>query len=297
MNRISLIAENLKVNYDRQIALNIEKINLQGNAIAILGHNGAGKSTLLKTILELLVPQQGYVKASDSNGHKLKPEKDMAFCPENGAVFEDIQVEDYLKVWLRIKSLNDNLADNDTTELIELFKVEPLLKKYGRELSKGQRRRVQSVVGFITKPGLFLFDEPFDGLDIQKTAELTAILERWKETTNFLISSHRMDVIERVCDSGIVLANGSIVASGSIQELPVQLAGKSIYAKLPAGYEFRKDPGLSDCYISHIGQTLIFTGFNCEKEKIKKEFKLQDSDIVETVPSLTDAMAYHLQKL
>lgn len=300
MKTVSLKSLDLKVSYDRQVALNIDKLDITGNVIAILGHNGAGKSTLLKTILNLLNPQSGKIDVSDQNDLNLIPERDMAFCPENGAVFEDIKVEDYLKVWLRIKSLSCNLQNDEVSRLINLFEISPLLHKYGRELSKGQRRRVQSVVGFLIKPKLFLFDEPFDGLDIQKTAELSDIIEDKKSDTCFLISSHRMDVIERVCDSGLVLAAGKVIASGSIEDLSESLAGKSIIFNLPPDYKLKNIKFAfknTKCHISHIGQNLIFTGHDCDLEKIISDYSLMDMKYCERVPSLTDAMAYHLKKL
>lgn len=299
MSQISIKANNLRVEYDRHIALTIEELNISGKVIAVLGHNGAGKSTLLKTMLELLSPKTGELLALASNGDRLVPNRDMAFCPENGAVFEDISVEDYLKVWLRIKAKSPNLSKPSTSRLIDLFEIAPLLKKFGRELSKGQRRRVQSVVGFLIEPKLFLFDEPFDGLDIQKTAELSEIIESMKEEISFMISSHRMDVMERVCDSGLVLEEGKVIVAGKIEELSSGLAGQSLVFHLPDGYVVKNLNNFiksSDCYLSHIGQNLIFTGHNCKEDTIKNTLELDNINVKTTAPSLTDAMAYHLKR-
>jgi len=145
---------------------------------------------------------------------------------------------------------------------------------------------------------LFLFDEPFDGLDIQKTAELSDIIESKKEQISFIISSHRMDVMERVCDSGLVLAEGKIIAVGKIDDLSSSIAGKSLVFHLPDGYMLKnlsKFAKNSECYLSHIGQTLIFTGHNCEEDKIRSALELSCTQARVTVPSLTDAMAYHLK--
>lgn len=299
---IRITIDGLRVRYDRHVALSIPELKIDSTILAVLGHNGAGKSTLLKTLLGLLAPQRGFIYAT-RDGKALTPENDMAFCPENGAVFEDISVSDYLKIWLRLRSKSDSLKASSVLELLELFEVDPLLKKFGRELSKGQRRRVQSVVGFLIEPKLFLFDEPFDGLDVQRTAELAKILESFKNRISFIISSHRMDVIERVADAGIVLANGKIVASGGISELSNQLAGKSLLldASLATDSELIKDLEKQlALYVTHIGEQVVLTGPALNEQNLNEFFSkrhLTFRSAKEFNPTLTDAMGYHLQSL
>lgn len=299
---ITLSAKDLQVKYERQVALSIDELSVSGTVLAVLGHNGAGKSTLLKTLLGLLAPRRGSLLAKDSKATQLIPEQHMAFCPENGAVFEDIRVSDYLRVWLRLRGKHDSLKAQRVTQLLDLFEVGPLLEKFGRELSKGQRRRVQSVVGFLIEPKLFLFDEPFDGLDVQRTAELAGILEIYKEQTAFIISSHRMDVIERVADAAIVLANGAVVAKGEIPEVATQLAGKSIFFnKAVVSKEFSREIAQQFAlYITHIGDQFVLTG-PAVSDPVFKDFLLAKNLIMtesrEFIPTLTDAMGFHLEKL
>lgn len=300
---ISITAKDLEIKYERQVALSISELSISGTILAVLGHNGAGKSTLLKTLLGLLRPQHGTLYASNSSGERLIPELHMAFCPENGAVFEDIRVADYLRIWLRLRAKNDSLKSERVEKLLSIFEVDPLLKKYGRELSKGQRRRVQSVVGFLIEPTLFLFDEPFDGLDVQKTAELAEILENYKEKTAFIVSSHRMDVIERVADSGIVLANGKVVAQGDISSLSSQLGGKSIAIRkdlFTSNNDLKEIAEKFLLYLTHIGEHVVLTGPRLEDLALR-EFIISkgianiDEDLF--IPTLTDAMGYHLHSI
>jgi ABC-type multidrug transport system ATPase subunit len=221
--RVSLEARNLSVRYSDLVALEIPQLFARGQIIAILGHNGAGKSTLIKALLGLLVPHSGVLEVKDATGAVLRAEDHMAFCPENGAVFADIPVESYLRLWCRIKHNDPRYYLKEGAPYVRRLSITQLLRKKGRELSKGQRRRVQTALGFMSDPRLFLFDEPFDGLDVQRTNDLMEIVEEERTKRAFLISSHRMDVMERLADLVVVLRNGSVASIGDVEHVCAEL--------------------------------------------------------------------------
>lgn len=216
---ITITAERLVVRYSELPALSIPHLSVTGKVIALLGHNGAGKSTLIKTVLGLLEPSSGQVRLTNSEGRLFQPERDLAFCPENGAIFADIVVEHYLECWCRIAHNDARHYRNAGSKYVERLGIAELLGKKGRELSKGQRRRVQTALGFMSEPSLFLFDEPFDGLDVQRTNDLMEIVEQERAHRAFIISSHPMDVMERLADSVIVLQHGEVACTGSVEEV------------------------------------------------------------------------------
>jgi ABC-2 type transport system ATP-binding protein len=220
---ITITADRLDVRYSELPALSISHLCVTGRVIALLGHNGAGKSTLIKTVLGLLEPSSGRVVLTNTEGRDLRPERDLAFCPENGAIFADIAVERYLECWCRIAHNNARHYRDAGSKYVERLGIVELLGKRGRELSKGQRRRVQTALGFMSDPSLFLFDEPFDGLDVQRTNDLMEIVEEERAHRAFIISSHRMDVMERLADSIIVLRHGEVACSGSVPEVRAAL--------------------------------------------------------------------------
>jgi ABC-type multidrug transport system ATPase subunit len=222
---VRLEARDVSLRYADLVALDIDGLAAEGQIIALIGHNGAGKSTLIKALLGLFVPYSGSLCVRDSLGRVLVPERDMAFCPENGAVFADISVESYCMLWCRIKHNSARYYRNKGAHYVERLGIEPLLRKKGRELSKGQRRRVQTALGFMSDPRFFIFDEPFDGLDVQRTNELMQIVEEERANRAFLISSHRMDVMERLADLVVVLQNGKVVTVGDVSQVCRELAG------------------------------------------------------------------------
>lgn len=216
---ITITADALDVRYSNLVALSIPKLSVSGRVIALLGHNGAGKSTFIKTLLGLLEPTSGRVFLSREDGSLLRPDRDMAFCPENGAIFADITVERYLQCWCRITRNQASYYRRDGAKYVERLSITELLHKKGKQLSKGQRRRVQTALGFMGNPHLFLFDEPFDGLDVQRTNDLMEIVDEERTHRSFLISSHRMDVMERLSDAVIVLQHGRIACTGNVSEV------------------------------------------------------------------------------
>ena len=298
--------ENLEVAYNMLTALTIPSLHLKGNTFAIIGHNGAGKSTFIKTILQLLQPKVGSLSTICHRGGELfplDPQQHMAFCPESGAVFADISVEAYVKLWCRIKCKNANYYKEDGKEVLDALSITPLLHRLGRELSKGQKRRVQTAIGFLTSPRLFLFDEPFCGLDVQKTRELKDYIQHQSRETSFLIASHRMEVVERLADTVIVLSRGEVRAAGSPAEVAKQLCQHSIRLKGSTKVQHvleQLQTLLPEALSSRLGSEIIISGkeLTCSQiETLLREHELNESSILleEVSPTLVDGLNYHLK--
>lgn len=300
-----IVARDLEVCYGKFRALAAKQITIRGNMIAVIGHNGAGKSTLIKALLGLL-PFEGELQsfAQDTNGKcTLLPQRDMAFCPETGSVFADISVESYIKLWSRFKHRDGNYYKKEGSKYVDLLNLSPLFSKLGRELSKGQRRRVQTAIGFLGAPKLFFFDEPFDGLDVQKTSELTSILVEHQDRMSFVVSSHRMDVMERIADTVVVLKDGEFMSSGSVESVCKELCDEcyslsnmsdqdSMLAMLSSRFP--------ELLVTRIGNQLAVTGRGIDLNVLNSVIREYDTNgirIEKAHASLTDAMNYHLRSI
>ncbi|MCB0310712.1 MAG: ABC transporter ATP-binding protein, partial [Bdellovibrionales bacterium] len=261
-------------------------------------------STLIKSVLDLLPFESGQIETSwQADSRKLIPEQHMAFCPENGAVFADITVENYVKLWSRIKQGNPRYYLKEGGAVIELLQLTPLFKKLGRELSKGQRRRVQTAIGFLSNPKLFLFDEPFDGLDVQKTSELVSIIREYNTATAFIISSHRMDVVERIADRIVVLKEGKIVSNGNISQVCRDLGGEYLVIRNIS------NPGLlvsalrqsfPQVQVQQIGDDITLNALKLNENEIGhlvQEIDNNGARLELSKPNLVDAMNLHLASI
>ena len=312
---LSLTCQEITVLYNDFPALKNVTLAAQGNTIAVIGENGAGKSTLIKTILNLQPPLSGSLKVSftaqetnqsdQATELALVPHKHMAFCPEEGSVFSDITVESYIKFWCRLKKNDPLYYLNQGAYLIERLDIQPLLTHKGQALSKGQRRRVQTALCFLIGPKLFLCDEPFDGLDVMRTHQLVRLIKDHRKEMGFVISSHRMDVVERISDYVLVLHQGTVKTAGTSQEVAQALAGEELtitiggttnetkrFFKLmtstyPGCYFSKKSENSFSVVGKEILQSIVTT--------LAQEAQIELQSLSTRVPSLVDAMTYHLQ--
>lgn len=302
--QVTLEAEGFSVGYDGNVVLSTGRVDLTGNVIALAGHNGAGKSTFIKALLGLLPPESGILQARETeSGELLRPDKHMAFCPETGSVFADITVKEYLKLWCRLKAPRGNYFEKEGAELLEALELYPLLGKKGRELSKGQKQRVQTAAGFFTQPTFFLFDEPFDGLDVQRTHELMSIIREFTPQISFLVSSHRMDVVERLADHVIVLQNGRIKTSGPTTEVSQSLCENMFVihnASTPEALCQQLEEAFPEAFVYLLGQSIRIATSQVSEAQLAEFVSQSDANgaqMTQVSPTLTDAMSLHLRML
>ncbi len=303
---ITISADNLTVAYGQNIALSGISCTTAGKVTAVVGHNGSGKSTLMKAILRLLPPRSGAVGVREAN-QDLIPERDMAFSPEHGAVFADIKVESYVQLWCRIRCHNAKAYRTTGADFLEKLEIGPLLPKLGRALSKGQRQRVQTFIGFLLNPRLFVFDEPFDGLDVMQTRRFSQLMTAESQKRGILLSSHRMDVVERLADQIIVLREGSCFAAGSVAEVKRVMCGEGITVLAPSLSDERLSQlrstlssALPHILVTRVGREIVLVGHSCELEDVKQlvlNQGIQDALVSVGEPSLVDAMDYHLRSM
>jgi ABC-2 type transport system ATP-binding protein len=307
-NRMQLEVKDLAVHYSKEPALKIDTLSIEGTILAVIGHNGSGKSTFIKSLLELIKPKTGTISVSYSDYTSpttLIPERHMAFSPEHGAIFEDISVESYIRLWCDIKQKDSNYYKKAGAKFIENLELKELFPKMGRELSKGQRRRVQTAAGFMCSPKLFLFDEPFDGLDISQSTKLSNIMLEASKDICLLVSSHRMEVVERIADIIIVLKNGEAFSYGSLEKVCHDLCESCICISTPTSQDIPLEQLIqtlkdefSNTIVNHVGNQVILSGKDVTKEKVDSflEKTFGKTFSIENIrPPLMDAMQYHLE--
>ncbi|MFN1834216.1 ABC transporter ATP-binding protein [Balneola sp. MJW-20] len=183
---------------------------------SILGPNGSGKTTLIKIILGMVIPQQGEILIDNEivNG-EWEYRDQISYLPQIARFPDNITVSELLNMVIRIRG-----RANRSDELIDLFKLEPFLKKKLGNLSGGTRQKVNLVLAFMFDTGIIILDEPTTGLDPVALIKLKELIrkERLKGKT-ILITTHIMSFVEEMADDIVFLLDGKIHFVGSTDEL------------------------------------------------------------------------------
>lgn len=208
--------ESLKKAYDGTVVLEIPQLTIpQTQCFGLVGNNGAGKTTLLRLVLDLIRASAGEVHIEGENVTKSENWKKIT-----GAYLDDhmllgyLTPDEYFEVLRKVHkmSLDDLKLHN---ERFESFFNDEIIgqKKYIRDLSKGNKKRVGISAAFFGNPQLVLLDEPFESLDPSSQIRLKKIVEKEKEekNTTFLISSHDLDHVTDVCERIVLLEKGLVI--------------------------------------------------------------------------------------
>ncbi len=193
-----------------------------GEILGYLGPNGSGKSTTIRMIVGLLEPDRGSIRlggvslAEDPVAYKRR----VGYVPEEPQLYTHLTAIEYLSLVGGLRAL-DPIASRRTGErLLELFGLQDA--RYGAmsTYSKGMRQRVLLAAALLHDPELLILDEPFSGLDVSADLLFRTFLQALaREGRMIVFSSHRLDVVEKVCERVVILHHGQVVADGRIDQL------------------------------------------------------------------------------
>ena len=207
---------NLKKSYSRNVVLEINSLDIpKGQAFGLVGNNGAGKTTLFSLLLDLIKPTKGKVI---NNNIDVKESEDWksftsAFLDESFLI-SYLLPEEYFYFIGDLRSVSKREVDSFLNQFEDLFNGEILGgKKYIRDLSKGNQKKVGIIAALIGSPKIIILDEPFANLDPTTQIRLKKIIKKLaqeKETT-ILVSSHDLQDVTEVSERIVLLEKGKIV--------------------------------------------------------------------------------------
>lgn len=212
--------ENLHKKYGKNEVLKGLDLTINGGGIiAVLGPNGSGKTTLIKSILGMVIPQQGSISINGSSvKNNWQYRKEIDYLPQIANFPGNLSVKELIKM---IKDLRNKPANDD--ELIAFFKLEPFLDKKLTNLSGGTKQKVNLVLTFMFDSPLVILDEPTSGLDPISLIRLKEwILKEKDKGKTILITSHIMSFVEEIAVDVIFILEGKIYFNGSVTELKTQ---------------------------------------------------------------------------
>lgn len=193
-----------------------------GRVCGYLGPNGAGKSTTIKTLAGILRPGSGSVRIAghDLASEALEAKAAIGYVPESGALYGLLSTREHLQLVAGLHGLPESDVESRIARTLEAFDLTALADRRIDTLSKGQRQRALLTTAVLHDPDVLLLDEPLNGLDVAGARQLKELVEAWAAQGKAVVyCSHVLDVVERICDDVIIVAEGRIIAHAPTQEL------------------------------------------------------------------------------
>jgi ABC-2 type transport system ATP-binding protein len=203
----------------------VQDVNLNvapGQFFGFLGPNGAGKSTTIKMLTGLLAPTSGriHILGEDLTAETVALKRQIGVVPEGLALFGRLTAPEYLHFVGRMYGLDDRTTAQRSAELLDFMSLSGESKKLVTDYSHGMQKKLALAAAVIHGPKILFLDEPFEGVDALAAGTLKAMLQRMiaRGATIFL-TSHVLEIVERLCTHVAIIQKGSLVAQGSLEEL------------------------------------------------------------------------------
>ena len=266
------------------ISFNIE----QGELIGFIGPNGAGKTTTLKCLSGLLYPSSGRVEVLGFNPFERKSEflKEISLVMgQKNQLWWDLPSIDTFRLNKEIYELPDTEFNSHLDQLAKLLEVEDLINTPVRQLSLGQRMKMELIAALIHKPKVLFLDEPTIGLDVVMQKKMREFIVQYNRIYNstILLTSHYMVDVKQLCKTVIILNKGKIIYDGNLSDLVDRFAQTKLIT-----VDLCKN--ISEKELNHLGQLRSYqfpkAVFNVKKEeavtlvsKLLKKYEIEDLNI------------------
>jgi ABC-2 type transport system ATP-binding protein len=230
----TIVTEGLSRRFGDLVA--VENVNLSvspGQFFGFLGPNGAGKSTTIKMLTGLLAPSAGRIDilGLDLNAHPVEVKKQIGVVPEGMALFGRLTGSEFLSFAGRMYGLDRATAAKRASELLDFMQLADQPKKLVTDYSHGMQKKLALAAAVIHGPKVLFLDEPFEGVDAIAAGTLKAMLQGMIERgATIFLTSHVLEIVERLCSHVAIIHQGRLVAQGSLEELRA-----GVEAQAPAG--------------------------------------------------------------
>jgi ABC-2 type transport system ATP-binding protein len=196
----------------------------QGELIGLIGPNGAGKSTTIKTILGLLENKDAEISFRNNATY--------SYIPERPIFYDELTLWEHIDFISAVEGIDNKKYKSQARELLERYKLAEHAHEFPRTYSKGMQQKAMLILAMITEPDVYIIDEPFIGLDPDAMKLfLTSIEQEQRRGAGILMSTHVLDTAEKVCGRFLIIHNGTLQASGTLEEIRTQcgLPNASLY--------------------------------------------------------------------
>ncbi len=206
------------------VSFKVEK----GRIFGLLGPNGAGKTSMIRMINHITMPDEGTVTF---NGQKVDEttQQRIGYLPEERGLYKKMKVGEQLMYLIRLRGLSKEDARKAISYWLDRFEATSWIGKEVGDLSKGMQQKIQFVAAIAHDPDLYIFDEPFSGLDpINSETLKRVIIELRDRGKTILFATHRMEQVEQMCDDICLFNKGKAILSGDLRSIKQRMGRNTI---------------------------------------------------------------------
>jgi ABC-2 type transport system ATP-binding protein len=243
MNTLEL--RSVRKSYDQFVAVDdLSFVIAPGQIYGLLGPNGAGKTSTIRMMIGITLPDSGEVRMFGEPFQRTLLKR-VGYLPEERGLYRKMKLLEQLVFLGELKGLSAAEAASRTKKWCERLQLTEWLDKKLEELSKGMQQKVQFIAALLHEPDFIIMDEPFSGLDPSNTVVLKDVLLELKQAgKTILFSTHRMDQVERLCDSICLINHGKAVLEGELKQIKSRYGRRNVQLEYEGSDGFLNDPSL-----------------------------------------------------
>src|ERR1022692_301709 len=225
--------------YENKVAVSNLSMSIEaGQMFGLLGPNGAGKTSSIRMMMGITIPDSGRISLFGKPFERQSLER-VGYLPEERGLYKKMKVQDQLVFVGQLHGLSAEEARKRAIDWAKRMEIAETLLKKTEELSKGMQQKIQFIASLLHDPGLIVMDEPFSGLDpVNAVLVERTLLELKDQGKAILFSTHRMDQVEKLCDSICLIDNGEAVLEGKMREIKSRYERNHVVVEFEGSAEF-----------------------------------------------------------
>ncbi len=225
--------------YENKVAVSNLSLSIEaGQMFGLLGPNGAGKTSSIRMMMGITIPDSGRISLFGKPFDRKSLER-VGYLPEERGLYKKMKVLEQLVFFGQLHGLVAEEARKRALEWAGRMEIADALPKKTEELSKGMQQKIQFIASLLHDPGLIVMDEPFSGLDpVNAVLVERTLLELRDRGKAILFSTHRMDQVEKLCDSICLIDNGRAVLAGRVREIKASYERNRVIVEFEGSSDF-----------------------------------------------------------
>lgn len=275
----------------------------KGHIWGLLGPNAAGKSTTMRILTGYLPATEGKASVAGYDVFEKPNEvkKIIGYLPENVPLYPEMTVQSFLNFVAEIKQIPATKRKEAVEKSISISSLEPVRKRLIKNISRGYKQRVGIAQALIHDPPVLILDEPTIGLDPKQIIEIRKLIKALKGDRTIILSTHILAEVTQTCDGVVIINEGKLMASGSLEDLTASLQEKDgVFIRLREGGKdkvehFQNIPGVDKVAIRDDGYSIEWPRGRDSRDDITRYIVERNWGLLEMRPLAMDIEELYLR--